>query len=158
MEPRRSKLHIACSDFFSKSQSVLISLLLLSKSNPLRWASIWFSLIMKIDFDLLFHVGASFISLAPTFFQKSERAHAAAPPFRKRSRSARLLGCKRPRDGSQSLPTFCGLRGFNPHQRKDKKSFSCSLDKNRQTPCRSLAILLAFTFSRLCAILAAGTQ
>ena len=29
----------------------------------------------------MFHVGASFISLAPTFFQKSERTHAAAPPF-----------------------------------------------------------------------------
>ena len=29
--------------------------------------------------------------------------------FRKRSRSAYLLGCKRPRDGSLSLPTFCGL-------------------------------------------------
>ena len=27
------------------------------------------------------HVGASFVSLAPTFFQKSERAHAAVPPF-----------------------------------------------------------------------------
>ena len=29
------------------------------------------------------HVGASFISLAPTYFifYKSERAHAAAPPF-----------------------------------------------------------------------------
>ena len=29
--------------------------------------------------------------------------------FRKKSRSAPLLGCKRPRDGSLSLPTFCGL-------------------------------------------------
>ena len=29
--------------------------------------------------------------------------------FRKRSRSAHLLGCKRPRDGLLSLPTFCGL-------------------------------------------------
>ena len=28
--------------FFFKSQSALILLLLLSKSNPLRWASIWF--------------------------------------------------------------------------------------------------------------------
>ena len=28
--------------------------------------------------------------------------------FRKRSRSARLVGPKRPRDGSPSLPTFCG--------------------------------------------------
>ena len=40
--PRRSKLCIACSDFFYKSQSALTPLLLLSKSNPLRWASIWF--------------------------------------------------------------------------------------------------------------------
>ena len=31
---------------------------------------------------LLCHVGASFISLAPTFLQKSERAHAAVSPFR----------------------------------------------------------------------------
>ena len=28
-----------------------------------------------------YHVGASFVSLAPTFLQTSERAHAAAPPF-----------------------------------------------------------------------------
>jgi len=27
------------------------------------------------------HVGASFISLAPISFEKSERTHAAAPPF-----------------------------------------------------------------------------
>ena len=43
------------------------------------------------------------------FLQKSERAHVAAPPFRKKSRSAHLLGCKRPRNGSLSLPTFCGF-------------------------------------------------
>lgn len=51
---RRSKLHIACSDFF-KSQSALIALLLLSKSNPLRWASIWFwaQSRKKIDFTHL---------------------------------------------------------------------------------------------------------
>ncbi len=29
-------------------------------------------------------VGASFVSLAPTFFQKSERTHTAAPPFQPR--------------------------------------------------------------------------
>ena len=54
--PRRSKLHIACSDFF-KSQSALIALLLLSKSNPLRWASIWFwaQSRKKIDFTHLLH-------------------------------------------------------------------------------------------------------
>ena len=41
------------------------------------------------------------------FFSKS---HPALTPLllllRKRSRSARLLGCKRPRDGSLSLPPF----------------------------------------------------
>ena len=40
--PRRSKLYIACSDFFCKSQSALMPLLLLPKSNPLRWVAIWF--------------------------------------------------------------------------------------------------------------------
>ena len=39
--PRRSKRHIACSDFF-KSQSALILLLLLSKPQPLRWVAVWF--------------------------------------------------------------------------------------------------------------------
>ena len=54
LTPRRSKLHIACSDFF-QSQSALIALLLLSKSNPLRWASIWFwtQSRKKIDFNPL---------------------------------------------------------------------------------------------------------
>ncbi|MCI8680579.1 MAG: hypothetical protein HFF81_07275, partial [Oscillospiraceae bacterium] len=48
---RRSKLHIACSDFF-KSQSALIALLLLSKSNPLRRASIWFWVQSRKKIDL----------------------------------------------------------------------------------------------------------
>ena len=44
------------------------------------------------------------------FSLKSHRlTHAVAPPFRKKSRSAHLLGCKRPRDGSLSLPTFRGV-------------------------------------------------
>ncbi len=34
----------------------------------------------------------------------------ATPPFPQKSRSARLLGCKRPPDGSLSLPTFADLR------------------------------------------------
>ena len=56
-QPRRSKLCIACSDFFVKI-----------------------------------------------------RAHTRRTPllFRKRSHSARLLGCKRPHNGSLSLPSFCG--------------------------------------------------
>jgi hypothetical protein len=32
----------------------------------------------------------------------------AAPPFRKRSRLLRLLGCKRPRNDSAALPIACG--------------------------------------------------
>ena len=47
------------------------------------------------------------------FLQNSERVHASALPFRKKSRSVHLLGCKRPRTGSPSLPTFlrvCALR------------------------------------------------
>ena len=34
-----------------------------------------------IFFANTLHVGASFISFAPTFFKKSERTHSAAPPF-----------------------------------------------------------------------------
>ena len=49
------------------------------------------------------------------FLQKSELTHAAAPPFRKKSRSARLLGCKRPRCGSLSLTTFCAHPPNNSH-------------------------------------------
>ena len=53
------------------------------------------------------HVVADYVSFATTFFMKSHRlTHAVAPPFRKKSRSAHLLGYKRPRDGSLSLPTF----------------------------------------------------
>ena len=36
--------------------------------------------------------------------------HCATPPFPQKSRSARLLGCKRPPDGSLSLPTFADFR------------------------------------------------
>ena len=37
-------------------------------------------------------------------FKNKPSARSLAPPLRKRSRSARLLGCKRPRGGSLSLP------------------------------------------------------
>ena len=62
------------------------------------------------------HVAASFISLAATFYaphEKSPRAHSATAPFRKRSRSARLLVCKRTHNGALSLPTFCGFQGLS---------------------------------------------
>lgn len=48
---------ISLAPTFFKSQSTLIALLLLSKSNPLRWASIWFwaQSRKKIDFTRLLH-------------------------------------------------------------------------------------------------------
>ena len=42
------------------------------------------------------------------FKEKLLLTHAAAPPSRKKSRSARLFACKRAHDGLLSLPTFCG--------------------------------------------------
>ena len=55
------------------------------------------------------HVVADFVSFAATFFKIHRLAHAVAPPLRKKARSAHLLGCKRPYDGSLSLPPFYGL-------------------------------------------------
>ena len=43
--------------------------------------------------------------------------------FRKKSRSARLFGCKCPYNGSLSLPTFCESREFNSHLRKAEEIF-----------------------------------
>lgn len=70
-------------------------------------------------------------------FYMSERAHAAAPPFRKKSRSAHLLGCKRPRNGSLSLPTFCEYESSTPTAEMPKKSFSCGLDTSEWTMLHS---------------------
>ncbi len=62
----------------------------------------------------LFHVvltRRSKVRFAPTYFlsatENKSSARSLAPPFRKKSRSAHLCGCKRPHDGSLSLPTFC---------------------------------------------------
>ena len=59
--------------------------------------------------------GSKLYIACSAFLQKSELTHAAAPPFRKKSRSARLLGCKRPRCGSLSLTTFCAHPPNNSH-------------------------------------------
>jgi len=40
--------------------------------------------------------------------------------FRKKSRSARLFGPKRPHDGSLALPTFYGMRKFKSIRQKRK--------------------------------------
>ena len=47
--------------------------------------------------------------------------------FRKKSRSARLLGCKRPHNGSLSLPTFCGYVGSNHFHKMPRDLFCITL-------------------------------
>ena len=56
-------------------------------------------------FAQLSHVGTYFAPFR--FFYTKNQSHAPSfLLFREKSRSARLLVCKRTRDGSQSLPTF----------------------------------------------------
>ena len=55
----------------------------------------------------LLHVITDFVSFVTAFLLKNPSlTHAVVPPFRNRSRSSRLFGCKSPHDGSLSLPTF----------------------------------------------------
>ena len=86
----------------------------------------------RFDSGYRHHVVADYVLFATTFlFEKSSLAHAVAPPLRKKSRSARLLGCKRPRDGLLSLPTFCGNRKLNSIHRKLGNIFFIAL-RHRQ--------------------------
>ena len=64
----------------------------------------------------LLHVVTDFVSFVTAFLLKNPSlTHAVVPPFRNRSRSSRLFGCKRPHDGSLSLPTFADSRiGASP--------------------------------------------
>ena len=64
----------------------------------------------------LLHVVTDFVSFVTAFLlKKPSLTHAVVPPFRNRSRSSRLFGCKRPHDGSLSLPTFADSRtGASP--------------------------------------------
>ena len=68
------------------------------------------------------HVGAKFALLRFSLQEKHPLASLLLL-FRKKSRSAHLFGCKRPYDGSLSLPTFCELRGFNSHRRNAENIF-----------------------------------
>ena len=62
------------------------------------------------------HVVTDFVSFVTAFLlKKPSLTHAVVPPFRNRSRSSRLFGCKRPHDGSLSLPIFADSRtGASP--------------------------------------------
>lgn len=96
------------------------------------------------------HVVASYISLAATFFlyliRKSPRTHSTAPPLRNESRSSRLLGCKRPRNGLVSLPT----RFSQINIVKRKLHIACG-DIKCKKPCVCKAFLLSlFNFMNYC--------
>ena len=71
----------------------------------------------NIFFIVLRHVGAKFALLLL---------------FRKKSRSACLLGCKRPHDSSLSLSTFCDFERVPLQPPKTEKSFSCGSYKHRK--------------------------
>ena len=78
--PRRSKLHIACSDFFIKSQSALIPLLLLSNRDSLRWICGWFwgrPESLYLESVHAFQLVASVISLATSFLCFASKTHRA---------------------------------------------------------------------------------
>ena len=60
----------------------------------------------------LLHVITDFVSFVTAFLLKNPSlTHAVVPPFRNRSRSSRLFGCKRPHDGFVSLPPCFGWGG-----------------------------------------------
>ena len=66
------------------------------------------------------------LSKGGNFFAFGEKRSRPPAPllllFCKRARSARLFGCKRPHDGSLSLPTFCGFSHSGNH---DIRFVSC---------------------------------
>ena len=125
---------------FFKSQSALTSLLLLSKPDPLSLGSgLAFGechkscIATRTTSEQSPLCSGLFLCLR---LQNKPSARASAPPLRKRSRSARLLGCKRPRDGSLSLPTFCGFESDT--QRWDGISFTADLRVGAKSLCSGL--------------------
>ena len=68
------------------------------------------------------------VTLVPIFYIiKNQSPAPLFLLFRKKSRSARLFGCKRPHDGSLSLPTFCEFGSSTATAEVAKISFSCGL-------------------------------
>ena len=139
--PRRSKLCIACSDFF-KSQSARTPLLLLSKSQPLTLGcdlgpplcggSV--PLRGNIDFDRPFHVGASYVSLAPTSFyargKKDVIRPLPCPSFPTATRCAGLA-VGRPPCGRHFSPLKCRFYPSLP-KRLEIARFQAFFELSRQ--------------------------
>ena len=95
------------------------------------------------------------VRFAPTYFlpaaENKSSARFLAPPFRKKSRSAHLFDCKRPHDGSLSLPTFCEFERVQLPPPKCRKYFFMWL-RHFVEPVTLvwLAFLLAQNPLRLC--------
>ena len=65
--------------------------------------------------------------LAPIFCcTKNQSPASLLLLFRKKARSAHLFGCKRPHNGSLSLPTFCELRELHSISQNRENLFSAS--------------------------------
>ena len=64
----------------------------------------------QIRYEHPHHVVTDFVSFVRAFLLKNPSlTHAVIPPFRNRSRSSRLFGCKRPHNGFVSLPPCFGF-------------------------------------------------
>ena len=72
-EPRRSKLCIACSDFFQKSERAHVAAPPFQTGPAAAGLRFGFWGTLQVLYRHSHHVGASFVSLAPTFF-KSQSA------------------------------------------------------------------------------------
>ena len=107
--PRRSKRHIVCSDFF-KSQSALILLLLLSKSQPLALGCDLVSgVTLKLAGSILLRCSTSErVALVPIFSTKNPSPAARFLLFRKKSRCAHTSHSQARSRRFGLLPTFCG--------------------------------------------------
>lgn len=84
----------------------------------------------------LFHAALtcrSKVRFAPFFLQEKHPPASLHFLFHKKLRSARLFGCKRPYDGSLSLPAFACYEGLTPTAEMPKKIFSCDSHKNPRT-------------------------
>ena len=73
------------------------------------------------------------VRFAPFFLQEKHPPASLHFLFHKKLRSARLFGCKRPYDGSLSLPAFACYEGLTPTAEMPKKIFSCDSHKNPRT-------------------------
>ena len=104
---------------FYKSQSARMPLLLLSKSQPLRWVVIWFGQILWITASILFglHTSSRMSYHSRRRFFTSSLIHSIAPPFQIEPTALGFYLVFRTKHRCNSL-----RRGFVIWTKNDKKS------------------------------------